>query len=169
MSYTEIKGDIFERGKREKNVWFVQCISRDLAMGAGIAVTFNKEFNLKWLARNRWTTLTEEQRRNIKCFRVERVFNLITKEKYYHKPTIESMSESLDALRGNISSIIKSGKEVKEIRLPLIGCGLDRLKWNDVKPLLMEKVVNKFPGIDFRLYYLREEDLNGYQSQKEKI
>ena len=37
MNYKYIKGDIFKR----KNCYYAHCISRDYALGAGIAVEFN--------------------------------------------------------------------------------------------------------------------------------
>lgn len=167
-TYIEVQGNLFERGKREKDVWFVQCVSRDLVMGAGIALQFNREFDIRNLARSRWSTLTAENKERTRCLRVHRVFNLITKEKYYNKPTLETMSEALESLRGNIRSLLKQGKEINEIRLPLIGCGLDKLKWEDVKPLLMKNVVNHFQSITFKVYYLREEDLHGNKNKKEE-
>lgn len=168
-TYIEVQGNLFERGKKEKSTWFVQCVSRDLAMGAGIAVQFNKEFNIKNLARNRFDALSDETKKSIKCLRVDRVFNLITKEKYYNKPSLKSMEESLKSLKGNIDTLVRSGKIISEIRLPLIGCGLDKLSWEDVKPLLIRNVVNELPAdITFKVYYLREEDLHGRKIKKEE-
>lgn len=37
MNYKYIKGDIFKR----KNCYYAHCISRDYALGAGIAVEFS--------------------------------------------------------------------------------------------------------------------------------
>lgn len=168
-TYIEVQGNLFERGRKEKSTWFVQCVSRDLVMGAGIALQFNRVFDMKNLARSRWSTLREDQKSKVKCLRVERVFNLITKEKYYNKPTLESMTESLIALRRNIETVIRAGKEVVEVRLPLIGCGLDKLRWEDVKPLLIENVVSKLPDdITFKVYYLKGEDLHGNKVKEEK-
>lgn len=42
MNYKYIKGDIFKR----KNCYYAHCISRDYALGAGIAVEFNKRYNM---------------------------------------------------------------------------------------------------------------------------
>jgi hypothetical protein len=44
MFYKEEKRDLF--GVSD-NYYLVQCISADFAMGAGIAVQFNKHFNVK--------------------------------------------------------------------------------------------------------------------------
>ena len=166
--YKEIKGNIFTKDKNVKSVWFVQCISRDLKMGAGIAVSFNREFNTKYLAMSRWELLSEDTRKKIKCLRVDRVFNLITKEKYYNKPTLKTMEDALRDLAHNIETMIRAGKYIKEIRFPLIGCGLDKLYWQDVKSLLIKYVVNEFPDITFKVFYLREEDLYDKKVKKEK-
>lgn len=42
MNYRYIKGDIFKR----KKCYYAHCISRDYALGAGIAVEFNKDIIL---------------------------------------------------------------------------------------------------------------------------
>lgn len=44
MKYAEIKKDIFSI---QKPCYYVQCISADFAMGAGIALGFNEHFNMK--------------------------------------------------------------------------------------------------------------------------
>ena len=45
MTFTEIHGNLFDR-KLEENEFYVHCISRDYACGAGIAKEFNKRYNL---------------------------------------------------------------------------------------------------------------------------
>ena len=44
MYYKEKFGNLFELGEKYT---YVQCISMDLKMGAGIAVQFNRHFNVK--------------------------------------------------------------------------------------------------------------------------
>lgn len=44
MIYQEIKGDLFTA---PEDFYFVQCISADFACGAGIAMEFNKHFDVK--------------------------------------------------------------------------------------------------------------------------
>lgn len=92
MKYAEIKKDIFSI---QKPCYYVQCISADFAMGAGIALGFNEHFNMK----NKLTaaypngyTLTYDDKRMVgDCILMDNVLNLITKEKYWYKPTYQSM------------------------------------------------------------------------------
>lgn len=149
--YKEIKEDLF-KNKNDDNVIYIQCISADLAMGAGIATKFNKYFNtknkiLKFKERN----ITDWTQPKIGDYiYVKPVINIITKEKYWNKPTLSNLYLSLDNIEQCIQNII-SNNNIKEIRLPKIGCGLDRLKWEDVKPKIIE-LSNKF-DIDFVVYY----------------
>ena len=61
------------------------------------------------------------------------VFNLVTKERYYHKPTLNSLEVSLNEMK---DYAVEMG--VKKIAMPQIGCGLDRLNWSDVSVLIEE-------------------------------
>ncbi len=62
------------------------------------------------------------------------VYNLVTKERYDDKPTLATVEAALIALR-------KHAREngVSTVAMPRIGCGLDKLAWSDVEPLI-EKV-----------------------------
>lgn len=55
------------------------------------------------------------------------MFNLITKERYYHKPTLITMRLALEKMNK-----VCSENDIKKIAMPTIGAGLDRLKWDDV-------------------------------------
>lgn len=61
------------------------------------------------------------------------VYYLITKEHYYDKPTYQTLSQSLEAMRNNILL-----EDVKHLAMPKIGCGLDGLQWSKVKDLIEE-------------------------------
>lgn len=107
------------------------CISADFALGAGIAKKFTelgvredlfrKYGNWEWRGEGAclYTTATTWNGE----------FNLITKDKCYHKPTIISLGQALCAMRDHLIGGDK-------IAMPKIGCGLDRLKWEDVEQML---------------------------------
>lgn len=61
------------------------------------------------------------------CILEGKVFNLITKERYFRKPTIITMRLALEKMKQ-----ICLENNIKKIAMPVIGCGLDRLNWNDV-------------------------------------
>lgn len=56
---------------------------------------------------------------------------MITKPKYYHKPTYDCFERALNSLK---QSCLKF--KVNELAMPRIGCGLDQLNWDLVKRLI---------------------------------
>ena len=71
----------------------------------------------------------------------------VTKVHYFHKPTYDTLHSSLQAMRDHCVS-----NGVKELCMPRIGCGLDRLKWEKVVEMIQEV----FAGLDISItvYYL---------------
>lgn len=128
MEYRLIQDDVFNH----KDCYYAHCISRDYALGAGIAVEFDKRYDM----RNRLLKLAEEKPETLdeKCIEVENVFNLITKEKYWQKPSYKSLEESLLEMKEKLSK----NKNIKKLVMPKIGCGLDRLSWGKVEPMVQE-------------------------------
>lgn len=128
MEYKLIQDDVFNH----KDCYYAHCISRDYALGAGIAVEFDKRYDM----RNRLLKLAEEKTETLdeKCIEVENVFNLITKEKYWQKPSYKSLKESLLEMKEKLSK----NKNIKKLVIPKIGCGLDRLSWDKVEPMVQE-------------------------------
>lgn len=128
MEYKLIQDDVFNH----KDCYYAHCISRDCALGAGIAVEFDKRYDM----RNRLLKLAEEKPETLdeKCIEVENVFNLITKEKYWQKPSYKSLEESLLEMKEKLSK----NKNIKKLVIPKIGCGLDRLSWDKVEPMVQE-------------------------------
>lgn len=128
MEYKLIQDDVFNH----KDCYYAHCISRDYALGAGIAVEFDKRYDM----RNRLLKLAEEKPETLdeKCIEVENVFNLITKEKYWEKPSYNSLEESLLEMKEKLSK----NKNKKKLVMPKIGCGLDRLSWDKVEPMVQE-------------------------------
>ena len=59
------------------------------------------------------------------------VFNLVTKQRFYQKPTYNSLVLCLKSLRDQCLD-----NDVKEIAIPLLGCGLDNLSWGRVSAII---------------------------------
>ena len=142
MKYQEIKGDLFTAGIEPI---YVHCISSDFRMGKGIASQFTergvKECLLRCYEILEWDgtgyalpAYTYDHRR---------VINLVTKEEYNDKPTMETMQSALEDLKRQIP-------EDAKLVMPKIGCGLDRLKWEDVKKLIFE--IFEDTDIDITVY-----------------
>ena len=114
----------------------VHCISADLAMGAGIA----KEFARRGVK----AELQKEYQdvevgdclvSNATDWGVE--FNLVTKEKYWQKPTYKTMRMALENAKHLCEDAINNGYTMK-LAMPRIGCGLDKLEWSKVKAIIEE-------------------------------
>ena len=122
MNFIEEKGNLFDV---DDKYYLVHCISADCKMGAGIAVEFQKRFDLR-------SQIMVQHPMVYQSVRVGRVFNLITKRHYYGKPTYESMWECLQNTKRQCGEL-----GIKYLAMPEIGCGLDGLKWgrvrNDIK------------------------------------
>lgn len=133
MTYKEEVRDLFSV---PDDYYLAHCISGDYALGAGIAVEFNKRFDMRQKLMSRyprpWSQM-QKQGLNGTCILIDRVLNLITKECYYHKPTYDSMRQALEDMRYYCSMA-----KIKKVAMPLIGCGLDRLKWDKVSAMIQE-------------------------------
>lgn len=128
MIFKEEKGNVFELGP---DYYLVHCISADCKMGAGIAVDFNKKFRL----RNR---VLMQHPQVGKCILVGEVFNLVTKERYYGKPTYKTLETSLMALREQVIYL-----QVGYLGMPKIGCGLDKLQWPKVRDMIKDIFIDR--------------------------
>ena len=124
---SEIRGDLFSAPSRSS---LAHCISKDCKLGAGIAKIFRQRFG----------RVDELQRMGtgvggVSPLKVNDrfVYNLVTKEHFWGKPTYASLQESLFAMRNHALQ-----HNVREICMPRIGCGLDKLEWDKVKAVLGE-------------------------------
>lgn len=113
----------------------VHCISADLAMGAGIAKEFTKRGVKAQLQRDyQEIEVGDCLVSDTTGWRAE--LNLVTKEKYWQKPTYETMRMALEDTKSLYEEIM-SYENVK-LAMPRIGCGLDRLQWDKVKAIIEE-------------------------------
>lgn len=108
---------------------FAQCISNDFALGAGIALEFNERYNM----RNRLKEFSGENWDVGDTIKIDNVYNLITKEFGYQKPTYEDLKTAIE----DFSNMVYIEK-VKKIAIPKIGAGLDKLDWGIVLSILKE-------------------------------
>jgi len=132
MTYSEKKTNLFDM---DKKYYLAHCISADAgidnrAMGMGVVVGFNKKFNMK----SKIKSYAKTNDINIgDAILVDSVFNLITKGKYYGKPTYKTMKMTLEDMK---NQIIKN--DIKHLAIPKIGAGLDRLSWAKVREMIKE-------------------------------
>jgi O-acetyl-ADP-ribose deacetylase (regulator of RNase III) len=119
MVYRETRKDLFTVNRNKYS--FAHCISKDCKMGAGIAVKMKGVFNLFTLKANIFPSVIF----------YNNVYNLVTKDKFYDKPTYESLEATLILMKD-----LAVKNRTKKIAMPKIGCGLDRLDWKIVKELI---------------------------------
>jgi hypothetical protein len=146
MKYTEIKQDIFNLDSEE--YYFAHCISSDCQMDAGIAIYFNRNFKLRKFLLNK----TSKELTHPTCIKVKnsRVFNLITKEKYWNLPTYDSVRESLIKMKEQIEK-----ENITKLAMPRIASGLDQKEWEKIREII--KDVFKDTDIEIVICYLGED------------
>lgn len=138
MTYDEQYRDLFSVSD---DFYLAHCISADLAMGKGIAVQFNRIFNMRNRLFSQFGThfVTEWDSGNHGfCIREDRVFNLITKRNYWDKPTYENLESALIEMKEQMKFL-----NYKNLAMPKIGCGLDGLEWYKVSNMITDIFKNE--------------------------
>lgn len=147
MIYIEQHIDLFSLSQ---DYMLAHCISADYVLGAGIARTFRKRFNMhtalkmtgtcySWCNTGRCVIIN--MNKDFQAVSPEsgvyRVANLVTKQAFYNKPTLQAVRESLNNLKEQLQTV-PAYKNVKRIGMPKIACGLDGKKWDDVSKIIQE-------------------------------
>ena len=108
------------------------CISGDYALGAGIATQFVEVYNMRYKLHSQYPIPDGEKYANVgKALLVDNVFNLVTKARCFHKPTYDSLYETLVDMKDQCEEW-----DITKIAIPYIGCGLDRLEWDKVRDII---------------------------------
>ena len=143
MNYQEVHRDLFSVDFNKYTP--VHCISLDCKMGAGIAVPMKKKFKLSGLYK-----VIEEQGTVVigDCVYYNGVFNLMTKENYWHKPTMLSLENSLTGML-----YLMDIHNINKIVMPRIGSGLDKLNWGEVKNMIF-RLFSKREDIEIMVCYI---------------
>ena len=127
MTITTEKRDLFTM---PQGYYLAHCISSDFALGAGIAKTFDSVYNMRFkLFRN----YPDYKYNGGDALLIVNVFNLVTKDKYWHKPTYDSLREALEMMKEQMDFV-----GATKLAMPKIGCGLDKLSWNQVYDIICE-------------------------------
>lgn len=133
MTYKEEIRDLFTV---PEEYYLAHCISADFGMGRGIVIEFNKRFDMKRKLQSKYPDYVNEWHHNNwcgDCILDGRVLNLITKERYFHKPTYDSVKSALLTCWSECLH-----NDIKKIAMPTIGCGLDRLQWDKVSEIIKD-------------------------------
>ncbi|XP_048409369.1 ADP-ribose glycohydrolase OARD1-like isoform X1 [Stegostoma tigrinum] len=126
-----VTGDLFKCPEQDA---LAHCVSEDIRMGAGIAVTFKRKFQSVEELLNQKKKVGDVAVLKTKD---RYVYYLITKKKAYQKPTYDDLQSSLEAMK---THCLVNG--ISRISMPRIGCGLDQLKWERVSEIIQEVFKN---------------------------
>lgn len=106
------------------------CVSSDFALGAGIAKAFTLKQNMSQKLKQAYPG---NKNRVGEALIVNNTANLVTKLNYWHKPTYKTLRLALQSLRRQCVL-----RDITDVAMPLIGCGLDRLEWSQVEKVIKE-------------------------------
>lgn len=135
MTINEINGDLF---RVPQGYYLAHCISGDYALGAGIAKKFNAEYNMRFKLFRDYAIPDGEKSANVgRALLIDNVFNLVTKERCFHKPTYDTLYDTLVDMREQCEDF-----DITRLAMPLIGCGLDKLEWDKVKDVIEDVFEN---------------------------
>ena len=142
MQYREEVRDLFTVSS---DYYLAHCISADFGMGKGIVIEFNKRFNMKEKLRSKYPNYLDKFTRHRiggDCILEDRVLNLVTKERYFEKPSIITMHLALKKMRE-----VCIENNITKIAMPTIGAGLDCLPWLEVS----KHIKNVFQDVDIEI------------------
>lgn len=125
MTITTEKRDLFNM---PHGYYLAHCISADFTLGAGIARAFHFVYNMRVKLHRDYP---DYKYNGGDALLVDNVFNLVTKDKVWHKPTYDSVRDSLEMMREYMDFI-----GATKLAMPMISCGLDRLQWPQVKSII---------------------------------
>ena len=127
-----IKEEIMDLFTVPQGYYLAHCISGDYALGAGIAKQFVENYNMRFKLHKNYPIPDGEKFANVgQALLVDNVFNLVTKARVFHKPTYESLYDTLLDMRIQCENL-----DISRLAVPLLGCGLDRLNWERVKDVI---------------------------------
>ena len=124
------------------------CVSADLKMSKGVAKNIRERL-IPHVRDIKYTGYVG----GILAMRYEHgyVYNLVTKELFFGKPKLQDVRTAL--IKMKIHAI---RNKVYSIHMPRIGCGLDRLAWNNVKTIIERLFVDS--NVDVAIC-LKEDDI----------
>lgn len=127
MTITTEKRDLFTM---PQGYYLAHCISSDFALGAGIAKTFDSVYNMRFKL---FKNYPDYKYNGGDALLIANVFNLVTKDKYWHKPTYKSVREALEMMKEQMDFV-----GATKLAMPKIAAGLDRLEWQKVYDIICE-------------------------------
>ena len=125
MKIVEVKKDLFSV---KLGYYIAHCISADFALGAGIAKKINEVYNMRLKLSKQFKY---KEHRVGKALCVDNVFNLVIKEGCRDKALCNDLEDALWNMKEQMLE-----KDITKVAMPQIGCGKERLDWDEVTDLL---------------------------------
>lgn len=142
------KGNLIET-KAEALVNTVNCVGY---MGKGIALQFKKAFPENFEAYEKACKAGKVQPGKMLVFETDSmidpkyIINFPTKRHWRESSRIEDIEAGLKALIGEIRK-----RHIKSVAVPPLGCGLGKLDWRDVRPMI-EGAFAELPEVQVYLF-----------------
>ena len=131
MNFKEETRDLFTV---PQGYYLAHCISGDYSLGAGIAAQFVDVYNMRYKLHRNYPIPDGEKFANVgEALLIDNVFNLVTKDRVYHKPTYDTLIKTLEDMKEQCENL-----DIDKIAIPRIGCGLDGLSWYMVEEIIKE-------------------------------
>ena len=131
MNFKEETRDLFTV---PQGYYLAHCISGDYSLGAGIAAQFVDVYNMRYKLHRNYPIPDGEKFANVgEALLIDNVFNLVTKDRVYHKPTYDTLIKTLEDMKEQCENL-----DIDKIAIPRIGCGLDGLSWDMVEEIIKE-------------------------------
>ena len=117
------------------NSCIAHCVSSDFKMGKGLASAIARCYPAIQEMRQR--PLNHFPPGSMVAYFDHRshkfIYNLVTKHRFFHKPSYETLELSLQALRHHLER-----NKVQDLAIPKLGCGYDQLHWPTVFSLIFK-------------------------------
>ena len=139
----EHDGDIFR--DCPLHISLAHAVSEDLSMHAGLARKFKAKFGRVEFLRSQMKTVGTCA---ILPLKTRYLFYLVTKPRFYQKPTYYSVRRAFQSLKHHLDEL-----GLKQIAIPgHICCGLDRLDWASIKQIL--RMVFERSDIEVHVFHI---------------
>lgn len=123
----ESKKDLFTM---PQGFYLAHCVDAHFELGAGIAKAVNSVYNMRAKLLKHYDSYMYH---GGDALLVDNVFNLVTKNTRWDRPTYDSLRESLEMMKEYMEFL-----DITKLAMPKIGCGRDRLSWGEVYEIILE-------------------------------
>lgn len=123
----ENKKDLFTM---PQGFYLAHCVDAHFELGAGIAKAVNSVYNMRAKLLKHYDSYMYH---GGDALLVDNVFNLVTKNTRWDRPTYDSLRESLEMMKEYMEFL-----DITKLAMPKIGCGRDRLSWGEVYEIIWE-------------------------------